>query len=48
LGLVPGSLSPRLLEAAARQGSKMPFPEASEELTFFWGAWISDDTVRRR
>jgi len=48
LGLVPGSLSPRLLEAAARQGSKMPFAEASGELTFFWGVWISDDTLRRQ
>jgi len=26
----------------------MPFPEASEELTFFWGVWISDDTLRRQ
>ena len=48
MGLLPGSLSPRLLEAAARQGSKMPFAEASEELTFFWGVWISDDTLRRQ
>ena len=45
---MPGSLSPRLVEAAARQGSKMPFAEASEELTFFWGVWISDDTLRRQ
>lgn len=26
----------------------MPFAEASEELTFFWGVWIGDDTLRRR
>jgi hypothetical protein len=26
----------------------MPFAEASEELTFFWGVWISDDTLRRQ
>ncbi|GAC1403144.1 MAG: hypothetical protein NVSMB65_20010 [Chloroflexota bacterium] len=45
---MPGSLSPRLREAAARQGSKMPFAEASEEVTFFWGVWISDDTLRRQ
>jgi hypothetical protein len=47
LGLVPGSLSPRLLEAAARQGSKLPFAEAAEEVAFFWGVWLSDDMLRR-
>src|SRR6185312_12383696 len=48
LGLVPGSLSPRLLEAAARQGTKLHFAEAAEEIAFFWGVWVSDDTLRRQ
>ena len=26
----------------------MPFAEASEELTLFWGVWISEDTLRRQ
>lgn len=46
--MLPGSLSPRLLEAAARQGSKMPFAEAAEEIASFWGVWLSDDTLRRQ
>lgn len=45
---MPGSLSPRLLEAAARQGTKMPFAEAAEEIASFWGVWLSDDTLRRQ
>ena len=45
---MPGSLSPRLLEAAARQGTKLPFAEAAEEIAFFWGVWVSDDTLRRQ
>ena len=48
LGLVPGSLSPRLLEAAARQGSKLPFAEAAEEVAFFWGVRLSAETLRRQ
>lgn len=45
---MPGSLSPRLLEAAARQGSKLPFAAAAEEVAFFWGVWLGADTVRRQ
>jgi hypothetical protein len=48
LGLLPGSMSPRLLEAAARQGTKLPFAEAAEEIASFWGVWVSDDTLRRQ
>lgn len=47
LGLVPGSLSPQLLEGVVRLGSSMPFARAAEDLAFFWGVWLSEDTVRR-
>lgn len=26
----------------------MPFAEAAEEVAFFWGVWVSDDTLRRQ
>jgi len=48
LGLVPGSLSPRLLEGVARLGGRMPFARAAEDLAFFWGVWLSEDTVCRQ
>ena len=47
LGLVPGSLSPQLLEGVVRLGSSMPFAQASAELAFFWGVFVSEDTIRR-
>lgn len=47
LGLVPGNLSPHLLEGVVRLGSRMPFAQAAEELAFFWGVFVSADTIRR-
>jgi hypothetical protein len=47
LALVPGSLSPHLLEGLVRVGSRLPFAQAAEELAFFWQAQVSDETVRR-
>lgn len=47
LGLVPGSLSPQLLEGVVRLGSSMSFAQVAEELAFFWGVEVSEDTVRR-
>jgi len=47
LGLVPGSLSPQLLEGVVRLGSSMSFAQASEELAFCWGVFVSEDTIRR-
>jgi hypothetical protein len=46
--LVPGGLSPRLLEGVVRLGSRLPFAQAAEELAFFWDAFVSADTVRRQ
>lgn len=45
--MLPGELSPRAREGAARLGSRMPFAQAAEELAFFWGVAVSADTVRR-
>ena len=47
LGLGSGELSPRLVEAVARLGAKLPFAQAAEEIGRFWGVWVSEDTVRR-
>lgn len=47
LGLLPGALSPRLVEALARLGTKLPFGQAAEELQAGWGVWVSEDTARR-
>jgi hypothetical protein len=47
LELVPGSLSPRLLDGVARLGSRLSFAQAAELVRFFWGVLVSDDTVRR-
>lgn len=44
---MPGGLSPHLLEGVVRLGSSMPFARAAEELAFFWGVFVSEDTVRR-
>ncbi len=48
LGLVPGELSPRLVEGLARCGVKVPFAQAAEDLHFFCGVWVSDETARRQ
>jgi len=47
LALVPGSLSPHLLEGLVRVSSRLPFAQAVEELAFFWQAQVSDETARR-
>jgi len=47
MGLVPGSLSPHLLEGVVRLGSHMPFAQVAEELAFFWGVVLSENTIRR-
>lgn len=48
LGLLPGELSPRLVEGLVRCGVKVPFAQAAEDLRFFWGVWVSEDTARRQ
>ena len=49
LGLLPGSLTPRLQEALVRLSTQQPsFAKASAELTFFTGATLHADTARRR
>ena len=48
LGLLPGELSPRLVEGLARCGVKVPFAQAAEDLRFFWGVWVSEDTACRQ
>jgi hypothetical protein len=49
LGLVPGSLTPRLHEALARLCASQPsFAKATAELAFFTGARVHPDTARRR
>ncbi len=49
LGLVPGSLTPRLQEALVRLSTQQPsFAKAATELAFFTGATIHADTARRR
>jgi hypothetical protein len=45
---VPGELSPRLAEGAARLGAQVPFERAAALLGFFWGVEVSADTVRRQ
>jgi len=47
LALVPGSLSPHLLEGLVRVSSRLPFAQAAAELAFFWQAVVSDETARR-
>ncbi|MGI8915841.1 MAG: ISKra4-like element ISKra2 family transposase [Chloroflexota bacterium] len=45
---MPGELSPRLVEGLARCGVKVPFAQAAEDLRFFCGVWVSEDTARRQ
>jgi len=49
LALLPGNLTPRLLEALIRLSTHQPsFAKAAAELTFFTGATVHADTARRR
>ncbi len=49
LGLLPGSLTPRLHEALVRLSTHIPsFAKAARELAFFTGAQIHPDTARAR
>jgi hypothetical protein len=49
LALLPGNLTPRLQEALVRLSTQQPsFAKAASELTFFTGATVHPDTVRRR
>jgi hypothetical protein len=49
LGLLPGSLTPRLQEALVRLSTHIPsFAKAARELTFFTGAQVHPDTARAR
>ena len=47
LGLLAGRYTPRLQEAMARLGSKLPFREAVDELAFGYHTAISEPTCRR-
>lgn len=47
LGLLPGSLTPRLAESVTRLGSWMPFARAAAELEHLLGLRISAASVRR-
>src|SRR5512138_3643349 len=47
LKLLPGSLSPSLVESAVRLSTWMPFARASAELAYFTKVEVSDSTVRR-
>lgn len=49
LGLLPGSLTPRLQEALVRLSTHIPsFAKAARELAFFSGTQVHADTARRR
>jgi hypothetical protein len=49
LGLLPGSLTPRLQEALVRLSTHIPsFAKAARELTWFTGAQVHADTARQR
>lgn len=47
LGLLPGSLTPRLAESVVRLGTWMPFARAAAELEHLLGLQISEASVRR-
>lgn len=47
LGLLAGSLTPRLAESVVRLGSWMPFARAAKELEHLIGVPLSEATVRR-
>lgn len=49
LGLLPGSLTPRLQEALVRLSTHIPsFAKAARELTWFTGVQVHPDTARQR
>lgn len=49
LGLLPGSMTPRLQEALVRLSTHIPsFAQAARELAFFTGTHVHADTARRR
>jgi len=49
LGLLPGSLTPRLQEALVRLSTHIPsFAKAAREVAFFTGTHLHADTARRR
>ena len=49
LGLLPGSLTPRLQEALVRLSTHIPsFAKAAREVAFFTGTHVHADTARRR
>lgn len=47
LGLLPGSLTPRLAESVVRMGTWMPFGRAAQELEHLLGVRVSEASVRR-
>lgn len=47
LGLGPGTLSPRVIEAVVRLGVWLPFEQAPAMLAFFLGVQVGEETVRR-
>jgi hypothetical protein len=47
LALLPGSLTPSLVESTVRLGAWMPFPFAAKMLSYFTKADISEPTARR-
>ena len=48
LELLPGSLTPNLVEGLARLGAWMPFHQAAKLLGDFWRVPVSERTARRR
>lgn len=47
LALLPTTYSPFLVEAMVRLGTRLPFAQVAEELSFLFGVSVSPDTVRR-
>ena len=45
--LLPGSLTPSVREAAMRLGTRLPFPQAQDELQAMWQVSVSCATIRR-
>jgi hypothetical protein len=47
LGLLPGHLTPNLVQSMARLGAKMPFEQAVGDLAFFAHVTVPEATLRR-
>ena len=47
LDLLPGKLSPWLVESVARMGTWLPFEQVPEAVAFFTKVGISEETARR-